>query len=346
MTQPFFKLQSNMPIIIAEISGNHNQSLDTAFSILKNAKRIGLQYIKLQTYKPDTLTLNSKKSEFKVNKNHKYWGGKNLFELYSEAYTPWEWHKIIFQKALKLGIKCFSTPFDDTAVDLLEKCKCPAYKIASFEITHLPLIKKVALTRKPVIMSTGMASKEEIHDAINTLVSNGCKEYYLLKCTSAYPAKPKDANLMTIKDMIKEFKCPVGLSDHTPGIGVSLAAVALGATMIEKHITPDKNSGAVDAKFSLDYKEFKELIIESKSVAQSLGKIKYGPTKNESDSVKYRRSIYVTKDLKKGDRLTKNNIKIIRPNNGELPKFYDFMIGKKVTKNFKKNTPIKKEQVK
>ena len=342
----FLKKSKLTPIIIGEISGNHNQSLKTALSIFDNAKKIGLKYIKLQTYKPDTLTVNSKRKEFIIKANHKYWGGQNLYDLYSKAYTPWDWHNKIFDYARKIKINCFSSPFDESAVEFLEKCKCPAYKIASFEVTHIPLIEKIGSTKKPVILSTGMASKKEIYDAINTLVKNGCKDYSILKCTSSYPANPKDANLLTIPDMIKEFKCPVGLSDHTPGIGVSLAAIALGATIIEKHITPDKNSNAVDSKFSLDYFEFESLIKESKNVAQAIGEIKYGFTSNEKDSLKHRRSVYVIKDLKKGDKINKENIKIIRPNLGELPKHYNFMIGKKVLKNFKKNTPIKKKDVK
>ncbi len=342
----FLKKSKLNPIIIAEISGNHNQSLKTALSILDNSKKIGLSYVKLQTYKPDTLTVNSKRKEFKINQNHKYWGGQNLYDLYSKAYTPWEWHNKIFKYAKKIKINCFSSPFDETAVDFLENCNCPAYKVASFEITHIPLIEKIGSTKKPVILSTGMASKSEIYDAINTLSKHGCKDYSILKCTSSYPADPKDANLLTIPDMIKEFNCPVGLSDHTPGIGVSLAAIALGATIIEKHITPDKNSNAVDSKFSLDYQEFKNLIKESKRVAQSMGGIKYGYTNNEIESLKYRRSIYVIKDIKKGDKINKKNIKIIRPNLGELPKHFNYMLGKKVLKNFKKNTPIKKKHVK
>ena len=338
--------KNNSPIIIAEFSSNHNQSLETAISMLENSKKIGLKYIKLQTYKPETITLNSKRKEFNIKKNHKYWGGENLYNLYEKAYTPWEWHKTIFEVSKKLDLFCFSSPFDETAVDFLEKLNTPAYKIASFEITHIPLIKKIGKTRKPVILSTGMATKEEIHEAIETLKISGCKEYSILKCTSNYPANPKDSNLLTIPDMIREFNCKVGLSDHTPGIGTSITAIGLGATLIEKHVTPCKTNNAVDSKFSLDFGEFRQLIIESKRAWQSIGKVKYGPSNRELDSLRFRRSIYLTRNVKKGDRISPKHIKIIRPSLGEHPRYYNYLIGKRVKKNLKKNTPIKREYVK
>jgi len=337
--------KKNAPFIIGEISSNHNQSLETMMNMLELSKKIGLKVIKIQTYKHNTITLNSNRKEFIIDKEHKLWGGKRLYDLYKQAHTPWEWHKIIFDKCKRLGLTCFSSPFDESAVDLLEKLNAPAYKIASFEITHIPLLKKVGKTKKPVILSTGMATKKEIIEAIETLKEAGCKNFAILKCTSTYPAKPRDSNIITIPEMIKEFKCNVGISDHTPGIGVSIAAISLGATIIEKHITLSKDSDAVDSKFSLDFKEFKNLIIESKRAWNSIGKISYGPTKNEKSSIINRRSIYVTKNLKKGDKITKNNIKVVRPNLGEKPKYYDYFIGKKVKKNFIKNTPIKKENV-
>lgn len=332
--------KNNPPILIAEISGNHNQSLAKAITLLKKIQKAGVKFVKIQTYTPDTITLNSSRKEFVINKNHNLWGGKKLYDLYKKAHTPWKWHYKIFEVARDLDLICFSSPFDETAVDFLEDLGVPLYKIASFEITHIPLIKKIAKTKKPVIMSTGMASKEEIKNAIHTLKKNGCKNMALLKCTSTYPADPKDSNILTIPDMKKKYKCEIGLSDHTPGIGAAVGAIALGATIIEKHITLDKNNGAVDSKFSLEPYEFKILNEEIFNTWQSLGKIKYGPTKDEHNSLKYRRSIYVVKDLKKGDKITKENIKVVRPNLGLDPKHYDKIIGKKIIKNIKKNSPL------
>lgn len=328
------------PIVIAEISGNHNQSLTKAIELLKKIKKTGVKFVKIQTYTPDTITLNSSRKEFIINKNHNLWGGKKLYDLYKKAHTPWKWHHKIFEVARKLDLICFSSPFDETAVDFLEDLNVPLYKVASFEITHIPLIKRIAKTKKPVIMSTGMATKEEIKNAINTLRNNGCKNYALLKCTSTYPANPKNSNILTIPDMKKKYKCEIGLSDHTPGIGAAVGSVALGATIIEKHITLDKKNGAVDSKFSLEPHEFKILNDEIYNTWKSLGEIKYGPTKDEKESLKYRRSIYAVKDMKKGDKITKNNIKVVRPNLGINPKYYDRIIGMKVNRKIKENSPL------
>ena len=329
------------PIIIAEISGNHNQSIKNIIKLLEISKKNGVKYIKIQTYTPETITLKSERREFRINQGHKLWGGKTLHDLYKDAHTPWNWHKEIFNKAKKLGLVCFSTPFDESAVDFLETLNVPAYKIASFEITHIPLIKKIAQTKKPVIMSTGMASFDEIKFAIKTLKDNGCKDYAILKCTSTYPSNPKESNLITIKNMKKIFKCEVGISDHTPGIGTSIAAVSLGATIVEKHITLDKKNGAVDSKFSLEPEEFKNLVIETNRAWQSIGKVHYGPTKSEKISLKYRRSIYLIEDIKKGEKITIDKIKIVRPNLGVLPKYLESILGKKAKKNLKKNSPLK-----
>jgi len=328
------------PVIIAEMSGNHNQSLKKALKIVEKAAKCGAHIIKLQTYTPDTITINSNSKEFFINDPKSIWKGKKLYELYKKAYTPWEWHEAIINKAKKLGIICFSSPFDETAVDFLESLNVPAYKIASFENTHIPLIKKIAQTGKPVILSTGMASLDEIRLAIKTLVKNGCKEYSLLKCTSSYPANPKNINLNTIQDMKKTFKCEVGLSDHTLGISTSIAAIALGATIIEKHFILDRKEGGVDSKFSLEPNEFKNLVDGSLIAWQSLGKIKYGATSEERSSLKNRRSIYFIRDLKKGEIISKDCLKIVRPNKGLSPKYYDKIIGKKTSKKVKKGTAL------
>lgn len=330
----------NPPILIAEISGNHNQSLTKAIELLKKIKKTGVKFVKIQTYTPDTITLNSSRKEFIIDKNHKLWGGKKLYDLYKKAHTPWNWHNKIFEVARKLDLICFSSPFDETAVDFLESLDVPLYKVASFEITHIPLIKRIAKTKKPVIMSTGMATKGEIKTAVDTLRKYGCKNYSLLKCTSTYPANPKNSNILTIPDMKKIYKCEIGLSDHTPGIGAAVGAIALGATIIEKHITLDKKNGAVDSKFSLEPYEFKILNDEIYNTWKSLGKIKYGPTNDEKNSLKYRRSIYTVKDIKKGDKITKDNIRVVRPNLGLSPKYYDKVIRMQVNRNIKKNSPL------
>ncbi len=328
------------PIIIPEISGNHNQSIENIYKLIDAIKKAGLKFVKLQTYTPDTITLNSSSKDFLVSEKHQLWGGEKLYNLYQKAHTPWNWHKEIFAKCANLGLICFSSPFDETAVKLLEDLKTPLYKVASFEITHIPLLAEIGKTRKPVILSTGMATEKEIYEAINTLLKNGCNKYALLKCTSTYPADPFDSNIATLSDMKKKYNCEVGISDHTPGIGVSIAAVSFGASIIEKHITLDRDNGAVDSFFSLEPYEFKILNIESKRAWQSIGKVKYGPTTNEKESLKHRRSIYVTEDLKKGDVINIENIKIIRPSAGLEPKYFEKIIGIRLIKDIKKNSPL------
>ena len=332
--------QKDKPFIIAEMSGNHNQSLQRALKIVKAAADSGVHMLKLQTYTADTITINSKNNDFFIDDEKSLWKGKNLYELYKEAYTPWEWQEKIIKRSNELGMLCFSTPFDETAVDFLEKVNVPAYKISSFENIHLPLIKKVAQTGKPVILSTGLASKKEIEEAVQTLKIGGCEQYALLKCTSAYPAPPLNSNILTIPDLRKNFNCEVGLSDHTIGIGTSLAAISHGATIIEKHFTLDRNDGGVDSSFSIEPKEMKMLVEESVRAWQSLGKIFYGPTESEKNGINLRRSIYVVNDIASGEKLSKENIRIIRPGKGLAPKHFDEIIGREVNKNLKRGTAL------
>jgi pseudaminic acid synthase len=329
------------PMIIAEISANHNGSLKRAIKIVKKAAECGVDAIKLQTYTPDTMTLNSKKKDFFINDKKSLWYGKSLYDLYKQAYTPWEWHKTLFREARKLGLIYFSTPFDDTSVNFLKKFNLPIYKISSFENTDLRLIKLVAKTKKPMIISLGMANYREIKEAVFTARKYGCKKLVLLKCTSAYPAKHSDANLTTIPFLRKKFKCEVGISDHTMGISVALAATALRASVIEKHFTLSRKDGGPDAKFSLEPDELKSLVKEVKNVWSSLGKIKLDKTKSEEKNVKFKRSIYVSEDIEKGDQLSKNNIRIIRPGYGIKSKYYDNIIGKIAVKKILRGTALK-----
>ncbi len=328
------------PFIIAEISGNHNQSIDRAFQIVEAAKKAGVHAVKLQTYTADTMTLDICKGSFLINDEKSLWNGRNLYELYDEAHTPWQWHKELFDRCKALGLLCFSTPFDATSVEFLEKLNAPAYKIASPEILDIPLIQKVARTGKPVIMSTGMANIQEIAEAVQAAKNAGCKDLVLLKCTSAYPASPKDSNLATIPHMKDLFGVQVGISDHTPGIGVPLAAIALGATVVEKHITLKRSDGGVDAAFSLEPHEFSQLVSESARVRDAIGKIKYGPVKNEKGAIKFRRSLYFVQDLQKGDVITKDDIQSLRPGDGISPKYFDIVLGKKVTCDIKIGDPV------
>ncbi len=328
------------PFIIAEMSGNHNQSLERALQITEAAAKAGVQAIKLQTYTADTVTLDVKTEEFMLRDKKSLWKNQSLYDLFKLAYTPWEWHKPIMRRAKELGMLCFSTPFDETAVDFLEKLNVPAYKISSFEITHLPLISKVASTGKPIIISTGMATKKEVKEAVAVARAVGCKDIILLKCTSAYPAKASDANILTIPDMRQSFDCEVGLSDHALGIGVSVAAVAHGATVIEKHFTLRRQDGGVDSAFSLELEEMKALVLETEQAWQSLGKVYYGPTRSEKPSLQERRSLYVAADMKAGNMFTKENLRCIRPSYGLSPKYYDAFLGKKVRRDIKKGTPV------
>jgi len=327
------------------MSGNHNQSLDRALEIVEAAAKVGAHGLKLQTYTADTITLDVKEGEFFIDDKDNPWKGKSLYELYQEAYTPWEWHEPIMKRANELGMLCFSTPFDDTAVDFLEELDVPAYKIASFENTHLPLIKKVAATGKPMIISTGMASVLEIDEAVRTARESGCQQLVLLKCTSNYPASPENSNVLTIPHMQELFNCEVGLSDHTPGVGAGVAAVAHGATVIEKHFTLRRADGGVDSAFSMEPEEMKQLVIEAERAWQSLGKVTYGPTETEKGSLKFRRSLYIAEDMKKGDVLNKDNLRIVRPGLGLPPKYYEVVLGRKVNRDVKKGTAVEWEMI-
>ncbi|MFM1758621.1 MAG: hypothetical protein RL193_1198 [Actinomycetota bacterium] len=315
------------PFIIAEMSGNHDQSLEKALEIVHAAKRAGVSAIKLQTYLPNTLTLNVQKEDFLVSDANSLWKGEYLYSLYEKAYTPWEWHKPIFTEAKKLGLTYFSSAFDETSVDFLENLDVPIYKVASFENSHLPLIKKIASTGKPMIISTGMATLDEIEETVTTARENGCKNLVLLKCTSNYPATPSSANLITMKDLKKRFGCEIGLSDHTLGIGVAVAAVALGATVIEKHLTLSRNDQGVDSEFSMSELEMKHLTIECENAKQAIGTISYGPTVEEMPSRKFRRSIYAIKDIEIGEILNEENIGIIRPGFGLHPRYFAQLVG-------------------
>ena len=328
------------PFIIAEMSGNHNQSLDRALKIVKAASEAGADALKIQTYNADTLTLNISKGEFFIQDKNSPWQGKSLFELYEQAYTPWDWHKPIMDYAKKLKLLCFSSPFDDEAVDFLEDLNTPAYKIASFENGHIPLIKKVLSTGKPVIISTGMATLAELDETVKIILESGNDNFALLKCTSNYPATPENSNILTIPHMRDLFKCEVGFSDHTLGIGASIAAVSHGASIIEKHFTLSRKDGGVDSAFSLEPNEMNRLVIETERAWSSLGKIKYGSVNEERASMTFRRSIYLSQDIAKGERLTEKNMRIIRPGLGLSPKYYDIIKGKKVNKNLKKGTAV------
>ena len=328
------------PFIIAEMSGNHNQSLERALKIVDEAAKAGAHAIKLQTYTADTITLDVHYGDFEIQDKDSLWNGKNLHSLYKEAYTPWEWHEPIFEKAKSLGLVCFSSPFDETAVDFLESLDVPAYKIASFENIHLPLIKKAAATGKPLIISTGMASLGELDETVKAALGAGCKDLILLKCTSTYPALPENSNLRTIPHMQELFQCQIGLSDHTMGVGVSVAAVTLGATVVEKHFTLSRAEGGVDSAFSLEPHELESLVIETERAWQSLGSIKYGPTKAEEKSLIFRRSIYISKDIKSGEVLTGDNVRIVRPGLGLSPKNLDLILGKKVKMDLQIGTPL------
>lgn len=325
------------PFIIAEMSGNHNQSLDRALAIVDAAAAAGAHAIKLQTYTADTITM---KGAYTINDPNSLWFGKELHDLYTEAYTPWEWHGAIFNRAKEKGLIAFSSPFDETAVDFLESLNVPAYKIASFENTHHPLLTKVAKTGKPIIMSTGVSSIADIDESVSVLKNAGCKELILLKCTSTYPATPENTNLNTIPHLAQLHNCIVGLSDHTMGIGVSVAAVALGACVIEKHFTLRRADGGVDSAFSIEPEELKALVIETERAFLSLGKVQYGVQKIEEKSLFFKRSIYVSEDISVGEMFTEKNLRVIRPGDGLEPKYYFKIIGKKATKDYKKGTPL------
>ena len=325
--------KNSTPFIIAEMSGNHNQSLERALEIVEIAANTGAHAIKLQTYTADTLTIDKSDGEFFISDPNSLWKGESLYNLYKKAYTPWEWHKPIMDKCKELGILCFSTPFDFSAVDFLEDLKVSAYKIASFENIDLPLIRRVAKTGKPIIISTGMASVQEIAESVETIRSEGNDQIVLLKCTSTYPATPENTNILTIPHMRDLFKCEVGLSDHTMGIGVSVASVALGASVIEKHFTLRRVDGGVDSTFSMEPEEMKALVIETKRAKEALGTISYGVIEAEKKSLVFRRSLYVVKAIKAGEVLTKENVRSIRPGFGLPPKYIDLVLGKRVNRD-------------
>ena len=328
------------PFIIAEMSGNHNQSLDRALEIVDFAAKSGVDAIKIQTYTADTMTLDIADREFFIKDKDSLWQGSSLYKLYQQAYTPWEWHKPIFDHCKKLGIIGFSTPFDATSVGFLEDLDVPFYKIASFENIDLPLIKKVAQTGKPIIVSTGMTSVAELDDLVRTARANGCEELTLLKCTSSYPSTPVGTNLLTIPHMKQLFNCNVGLSDHTLGIGAAVASVALGATVIEKHFTIARADGGVDAAFSMEPAEMAQLVKETKAAWQALGKVNYEITVQEKKSLQFRRSLYIVEDMKAGDIITEKNMRSIRPGMGLSPKYYELILGKNVKVDIKRGTAV------
>ena len=324
------------PYIVAELSANHNGSIDRAYKIIDMAKVCGADAIKLQTYHPDTITMDMKTPEFMIEGG--LWGGQSLYELYESAFMPWEWHKPLFNYAKKVGITIFSSPFDNTAVDLLEDLNTPAYKIASFEAIDIPLIKYVAQTGKPMIISTGMANVEEIQEAIEAAREGGCKELAILHCVSGYPAPARDYNLRTLVDMQKKFRLVTGLSDHTIDNTTAIASVALGASIIEKHVTLDRNDGGPDDSFSLEKKDLKELCDGAKIAWKALGGIDYGLKSSERSNIKFRRSLYAVKDIKKGGVISCNNVKSIRPGYGLSPKYYGDILGKVTNTDVKKGT--------
>lgn len=328
------------PLVIAEMSGNHNQRLDYALQIVDAVADAGAEALKLQTYTADTMTLDLSEGEFFIKDPSSLWQGASLYNLYQKAHTPWEWHEPIFRRCRERSLIAFSTPFDASAVDFLQSLDVPCFKIASFENTDLPLIRKVAATGKPVIISTGMATQTEIEEAVRTARDAGCRDLILLKCTSSYPASPAESNLETIPRLRSLFGCEVGLSDHTLGIGAAIASVSLGATVIEKHVTLSRAEGGVDAAFSLEPVELKQLILETRAAWQAKGSVHFGPTEDEHRSLVFRRSLYVCEDLEVGDPLTPENLRAIRPGLGLPPKFVDQLLGRRVSKRVKRGTPM------
>jgi pseudaminic acid synthase len=331
---------NHKPFIIAEMSGNHNQSLERAFELVDAAATAGAHALKLQTYTADTITM---KGAYTINDANSLWNGRELHDLYSQAYTPWEWHKPIFDRAKEKGMIAFSSPFDETAVDFLESLNVPAYKIASFENTHHPLLVKVAKTGKPVIVSTGVSTAKDIEESVEVLKDAGCNNIILLKCTSTYPATPENTNLVTIPKLAETHDCIVGLSDHTMGIGVSVASVALGARVIEKHFTLRRADGGVDSAFSMEPEELQSLVIETERAFLALGHVQFGVQESETKSLFFKRSIYVSEDIKEGELFSEKNIKVIRPGDGLHPRYYFQLLGKPASHNYKKGTPLRIE---
>lgn len=332
------------PYIIAELSANHNGRLETALSIIDEAKKAGADAIKLQTYRPDTITLNSDADDFKIKGG--LWDGRTLYELYEEAHMPWEWHKPLFDHAREVGITIFSSPFDTTAVDLLEDLDAPAYKIASFEAVDLPLIKYVAATGKPMIISTGMANEEEIQEAVDAAREGGCTQLAILHCVSGYPAPAEDYNLRTLLDMRLRFGLVTGLSDHTLDNTTAIASIAMGASIIEKHFTLDRNNGGPDDSFSLEPSELKALCKGAITAWQAMGKVDYGRKSSEQNNAQFRRSLYFVKDMKAGDIITEDSIRSVRPGYGLQPKLAPIMIGRRVTQDVLQNTPVEEHHIK
>jgi pseudaminic acid synthase len=331
--------------IIAELSANHNGNIQVAIDTIRAAKRTGADAIKIQTYTADTLTIDCKNDYFKIN-HGTAWDGEYLYDLYQRAYTPWEWHSEIFKVAKEEGIICFSSPFDSTAVDLLEKLETPIYKIASFEIQDIPLIEYVASKGKPMILSTGIAEIQDIDLAIETCRKAGNEDITVLKCTSAYPADPSDANLLTIPDIKKRFRVKAGLSDHTMGIEGAIVAAVLGATVIEKHFILDKSIGGPDAHFSLDEKEFTQMVKAVRIAESMLGKVDYEMTEKKKKSKQFSRSLFIVSDVKKGDVITKDNVRSIRPGFGLHPKYYNEILGKPFKSDIERGTPLSFDQIK
>lgn len=333
------------PFVIAEMSGNHNQSLDRAFELVDAAAAAGAHALKLQTFTADTITLDVRGGDFEIRDQKSLWAGQNLHDLYTKAQTPWEWHGPIIERASQHGMLCFSSPFDETAVDFLDDLGVPAFKIASFENNHLPLIRKAASKGKPLIISTGMASLGDLEQAVAAAKEAGCRDIVLLKCTSTYPATPENTNIRTIPHLRELFGCQVGLSDHTMGVGVAVGAVALGATVIEKHFTLCRADGGVDSTFSLEPNELASLVQETERAWQALGQIRYGPTEVELKSLVFRRSIYVSADIAEGEPFTTENLRIVRPGLGAPPHFYDSLIGVAARRDYKLGSPLSLDQL-
>lgn len=344
MNNSFFFRNSNRTYVIAEISANHQKDFEKTRQLMKEMALAGVSAIKVQTYTPDTLTLNEDNEYFRPNKNP-IWQGKTDYELFHEGMMPWEWQPKLQDYAMELGVDFFSTPFDFTAVDFLEQIEVPAYKIASFELVDIPLLKKVASTGKPIIISTGMASIKEIEEAVYTLRENGTKDLVVLKCTSAYPAPPEESNLSTIADIAKRFNCISGLSDHTLGIVVPITAVALGARVIEKHVTLRRKDGGLDADFSLEPHEVKQMIDSIRIAEKTIGVVTYGASSSQESSRQYRRSLFVVEDILKGEKLTEANVRSIRPGFGLHTRYYSDVLGKVAVSNIKKGTPLSWEMI-
>jgi N-acetylneuraminate synthase len=344
MTDRQFKIgnraigRDQQPFVIAEMSGNHNRSLDRALEIVDAAAASGAHALKLQTYTADSITLNVRHGDFVINDKDSLWSGRNLHDLYQEASTPYEWHEAIMRRANDHGMACFSSPFDEAAVDFLEALNVPAYKIASFENVHLPLIRKVAATGKPLIISTGMANLAELDEAVRAARGAGCRDLVLLKCTSTYPATPENTNILTIPHLRDLFGCEVGLSDHTMGVGVAVGAVALGASVVEKHFTLRRADGGVDSTFSLEPEELALLVVETERAWKALGHVAYGPTEAEKKSLIFRRSIYIAEDVAAGEALTRSNLRIVRPGFGLHPRYYEQLLGRRLPRAVARGT--------